>query len=225
MKLQKLFEYLTLGELKQLGIGGYEEHKAIQVSDYPEVVNHVNLGLINLYTRFPLLEKELVLETRVDKQLYVLSSKYAESTGNPDWYLQGTFDDDVIRINSAYIGSTELPINDEYSPTGIYLPSYNSVQIPFATGSEEISLIYRAKPKEVTLDLECEIPIPDVLTEALLVYVEYRIRKSMGGESGIALANQALQMYEMLCMEVERKNLLNNADNSVCIRASERGWV
>ena len=47
----------------------------------------------------------------------------------------------------------------------------------------------------------------------------------MGGESGITLANQALQMYEMLCMEVERKNLLNNADNSVCIRASERGWV
>ena len=60
MKLQKLFEHLTLGELKQLGIGGYEEYKAIQEKDYPEIVSHLNLGLINLYTRFPMLEKELL---------------------------------------------------------------------------------------------------------------------------------------------------------------------
>ena len=38
MKLQKLFEHLTLGELKQLGIGGYEEYKAIPEKDYPEIV-------------------------------------------------------------------------------------------------------------------------------------------------------------------------------------------
>lgn len=223
MKLQKLFEHLTLGELKQLGIGGYEEYKAIQEKDYPEIISHLNLALMNLYTRFPLLEKELVLETRPDQQLYVLSSKYAEP--NEGWYIQGAYNDDLIRINSAYLGDTELPINDEYSATGIYLPSYNSIQIPFATGSEEISIIYRAKPEKVPLDLEYEIPLPEVLTEALLVFIEYRIRKSMGGEQGTVLGQQALQMYEMFCGEIERKNILNNADNSVCIRARERGWV
>ena len=223
MKLQELFGCLTLGELKQLGIGGYEEYKAIQEKDYPEIISHLNLALMNLYTRFPLLEKELVLETRPDQQLYVLSSKYAEP--NEGWYIQGAYNDDLIRINSAYLGDTELPINDEYSATGIYLPSYNSIQIPFATGSEEISIIYRAKPEKVPLDLEYEIPLPEVLTEALLVFIEYRIRKSMGGEQGTVLGQQALQMYEMFCGEIERKNILNNADNSVCIRARERGWV
>ena len=223
MKLQKLFEHLTLGELKQLGIGGYEEYKAIQEKDYPEIVSHLNLGLMNLYTRFPLLEKEVVLETRPDQQVYVLSSKYAEP--NEGWYIQGAFEDDLIRINSAYLGEVELPINDEYSPTSIYLPSYNSIQIPFATGSEQVSIIYRAKPEVVPLDLEYEIPVPEVLTEALLVYVEYRIRKSMGGEQGTVLGQQALQMFEMFCGEVERKNILNNADNSVCVRARTRGWV
>ena len=212
-----------MGELKQLGIGGYEEYKAIQEKDYPEIISHLNLALMNLYTRFPLLEKELVLETRPDQQLYVLSSKYAEP--NEGWYIQGAYNDDLIRINSAYLGDTELPINDEYSATGIYLPSYNSIQIPFATGSEEISIIYRAKPEKVPLDLEYEIPLPEVLTEALLVFIEYRIRKSMGGEQGTVLGQQALQMYEMFCGEIERKNILNNADNSVCIRARERGWV
>ena len=223
MKLKQLFEYLTLGELRQLGIGGYEAHKAIQEKDYQEVVSHVNLGLMNLYTRFPLLEKEVVLETRPDQQVYVLSSKYAEP--NEGWYIQGAFEDDLIRINSAYLGEVELPINDEYSPTSIYLPSYNSIQIPFATGSEQVSIIYRAKPEVVPLDLEYEIPVPEVLTEALLVYVEYRIRKSMGGEQGTVLGQQALQMFEMFCGEVERKNILNNADNSVCVRARTRGWV
>ena len=223
MKLKQLFEYLTLGELRQLGIGGYEAHKAIQEKDYQEVVSHVNLGLMNLYTRFPLLEKEVVLETRPDQQVYVLSSKYAEP--NEGWYIQGAFEDDLIRINSAYLGEVELPINDEYSPTSIYLPSYNSIQIPFATGSEQVSIIYRAKPEVVPLDLEYEIPVPEVLTEALLVYVEYRIRKSMGGEQGTVLGQQALQMFEMFCGEVERKNILNNADNSVCVRARTRGWI
>lgn len=223
MKLKELFEQLTLGELKQLGIGGYEEYKAIQEKDYPEIVSHVNLGLMNLYTRFPLSEKELVLETRLDQKLYTLSSKYAEP--NEGWYIQDGFEDDLIRINSVYLGDVELPVNDEFSPISVYLPSYNSIQIPFASGSEEIVIIYRAKPERVPLDLEYEIPIPDVLTEALLVYVEYRIRKSMGGEQGNALGQQALQMYEMFCGEIERKNILNNADNSVCIRARERGWV
>lgn len=223
MKLKELFEQLTLGELKQLGIGGYEEYKAIQEKDYPEIVSHVNLGLMNLYTRFPLSEKELVLETRPDQQLYVLSSKYAEP--NEGWYIQGAYNDDLIRINSVYLGDVELPVNDEFSPISVYLPSYNSIQIPFASGSEEIVIIYRAKPERVPLDLEYEIPIPDVLNEALLVYVEYRIRKSMGGEQGNALGQQALQMYEMFCSEIERKNILNNADNSLCIRARERGWV
>lgn len=226
MKLKRFFEYLTLGELKQLGIGGYEDYKEIQEEDYPEVVAHINLGLTKLYTRFPLLEKELVLETRLDKYVYLLSSKYAEASGNEDWYIQGEYNNDLIRVNSVYLGDTELSINDEFSPsTGVYLPSYNSIQIPFATGAEELTIIYRAQPEEVPLDLDFDIPIPDVLVEALLVYVEYRIRKGMGGEQGVALGQQALQMFEMFCNDVEKKNILNNADNSVCIRNKLGGWV
>ena len=47
----------------------------------------------------------------------------------------------------------------------------------------------------------------------------------MGGEQCTALGQQALQLYEMICGEIERKNILNNADNSVCVRARTRGWV
>ena len=72
MKLSTIFSHLTFGELKQFGIGGYEDYKEIQPENYEEVVNHINLALLNLYTRFPILEKEDTFPTEIDKKTYPL---------------------------------------------------------------------------------------------------------------------------------------------------------
>ena len=207
MKLSTIFSHLTFGELKQFGIGGYEDYKEIQVENYEEVVNHINLALLNLYTRFPLLEKEQTFKTEMGKTIYPLP-------------------EDCIRVNAVYCDNTELPLNDEYAESSAFISSFNELQLPFATGAEDIFVIYRAEPVRVTgTSLTEEVVLPDSLLEALLAYVEYRVRKSQGGAEGTQLAMAAKQTYEMMCMEVEKRNVLNNADASTNIKPEINGWV
>ena len=50
MKLSYILQNLTYGELKQLGVGGFDDG-SIQPENYVEVIGHINLALQNLYTR------------------------------------------------------------------------------------------------------------------------------------------------------------------------------
>ena len=207
MKLSTIFSHLTFGELKQFGIGGYEDYKEIQPDNYEEVVNHINLALLNLYTRFPILEKEHQFPTEIDKVIYPLP-------------------EDCIRVNAVFCNDTEIPVNDEYAEASAIITSFNELQLPFATGSELIYVIYRAEPVLVTgTSLDEEVALPDSLLEALLAYVEYRVRKSQGGQEGVQLAMAAKQTYEMMCLEIERRNVFNSADASRNLKPETNGWV
>jgi len=207
MKLSTIFSHLTFGELKQFGIGGYEDYKEIQPDNYEEVVNHINLALLNLYTRFPILEKEDTFPTEEGKTLYPLP-------------------EDCIRVNAVFCDGTELPLNDEYAETSAFISSFNELQLPFATGSETIYVIYQAEPVPVTgTTLTEEVNLPDSLLEALLAYVEYRVRKSQGGQEGVQLAMAAKQTYEMMCVEIEKHNVFNSADASKNLKPELNGWV
>ena len=53
MYIKDIFEQLTVGELSNLALGG-GDNGAVKVADYPKVLAHINLGLLNLYTRFHL---------------------------------------------------------------------------------------------------------------------------------------------------------------------------
>lgn len=228
MKLQEIFDALTMGELRQLSLGGYEDGMAISPDKYEEVVSHINMALMKLYGRFPILEKEVKLETRSDRYIYPLMTKYAQSSGNPDWFIddqEDAFTQDVLGIVSVFSNNEELPINNETKEYSVFTTAYNTLQIPFATGFEELAIIYKAAPAKVLPDPEVEVLLPDVLLEPLLAYVEYRVRKAMGSAESVGMAQAALQVYEMLCTEVEKHNLFGNSDNSDWCKFKLRGWV
>ena len=235
MKLSHIFENLTYGELKQLGIGGFEE-EGIQPENYVELVGHINLALQSLYTKFPLHEKELVIETQEDVFLYHLTAANARSV-NVGGYIVDTvgtpFLEDVLRIN--IVRDSEgvfVPMNDTSLTTSVFTPAYDQLKIPFATGEEVFTLEYRAGPIVITvptdpatLDLEQEVYLPDTLLEALLVYVSYRIHKGQGGELGLGLSSATKQHYEGLVAEVGELNLCNDAKNVTNIKPEMGGWV
>ena len=214
MELSHIFNSLTFGELKQVGLGGFEDHKAIQPDDYFEVVNHINMGLIQLYTKFPIQEKEQILDTEPDKTMYPLNG-------------------DVLRVTGVWSSTgCEVPVNDEYKELSVYIPSPSTIQIPYATGFEQFCITYRAAPTPIKvptapseLDLTQTVECPTYLVEALLAYVEYRVRKSQSGEQAVQLAMVAKQTFDALCMEIESRNILNNGDTSSCIKPALRGWV
>lgn len=236
MKLSEIFNQLTFGELKQLGIGGFEQG-AIQPASYREVVNHINLAMLNLYTRFPIKENFIYLRTQADKFVYQLVPANAVSSNPTSGFILDSvaapFTGDILRVGSMYDeDGNELDVNDENAEKSIYTNAYDSIQIPYATGDELITITYRAKSKVITvpqavatLDINQTVDLPEVLLEPLLVYVEYRVHKARGGEAGIAQANIAKQHYEMLCVDIEKRNVLRNANNTTNLKPKLNGWV
>ncbi|AUR97929.1 virion structural protein [Vibrio phage 1.245.O._10N.261.54.C7] len=236
MQISEIFNQLAYGELKQHGIGGQGD--GIQPESYPELVAHLNFSLLNIYTRFPVLEKELILNPLLNKTLYKLDPSNAFSSGNEDWFIEDSIEcpflGDILRLNAVYKeDGTELMFNDEHADETIYTPSYNMVQIPLSiTGP--LYFIYRGKPERVVAPadeneiddfLNQEVTIPDVLTEALFAYIEYRVCKGIGGELGLAQASVAKQQYELSCVEVESRNLLNTSAHATSIKPEKGGWV
>lgn len=236
MILKEIIEHLELGEIKQTGLSDFDLHQ-VQPTNYRELVQHINLGMMQLYTKFPVLEKELILHTHDLRKLYPLKSEHAYTSNNSSWWIldseMNPFEDDVLRIESMWNSEgKELPINDEFDELSVFLPTPDAIQIPWAAGFEIFSVIYRAKPKKITLpldnadlDLNQEVILPDYLLEPLLSYVEYRVRRSQNGESSAQLAMLAKQNYEMLCGEITQRNLLHSSDVSTCIKPKLNGWI
>lgn len=236
MKLSFILENLTYGELKQLGVGGFEDG-SVQPENYAEVVNHINLALQSLYARFPIREKEVLLEAQDDVVLYHLRSEFGQAVDPDDGYIVDTaedpFADDILKITGVFDGEGyRLPLNDPFDTLSVFLPSYDTVQIPYAVAEANFAVIYRASatlivvPEDPSdLDLEQEVYLPETLLEPLLVYVSYRVQKGQGGEIGLALSVATKQHYEGLVAEVKKENLLNSAKNVTNIKPELRGWV
>ena len=212
MRLRELFKYLGSGELKHTFVNMFDTTEVDPVH-YKELVQHVNLGIQQLYTRFPLLEKE-----------YIVNLEYGVSTY--------TLPSDLLRVNVIYdYTGRQLPVNDENASNSVFLPSTYTLQVPWADGTD-ISVIYRAIPEDLVIDeddldtsLDQEISVPPYMNEALFSYIEYRVRKSQGGESAIQLSQVAKQLFEASCNEIEKRNLTNNGDISTCVLPELRGFV
>ena len=240
MKLSEIFSQLTYGELKQLNVGGYELG-SIESKDYREIVNHINLALSSLYTKFPLKESSLLLRTKKGRINYELSNQYALTVNPVDGHivdsLTNPFTSDILRIGKVYgVSGLELPVNDPAADFPVMLSSYNTLRLPWVASDEyvdgtELMVEYRAKPAWIAvpnpatnLDLTKDVPIPDMFMEPLLVYVEYRIHKAKGGQDGLAQAAMAKQNYEAMCAELLAQNVLNSSNAVTNTKLELNGW-
>lgn len=233
MQLSTIFEALTFGELKQLSIGGAEED-GIYPTHSKEVLGHLNLAMLNLYSRFPLNEKILQVRTQEDKYNYLLTSAFAESQ-NVEGYIIDTVDepftDDILRINSAFAeDESELTINDENAEKPLFIPSFNSIKIPNAVADENYFIIYRVKPATIVIPdgsnpSDVDVPLPETLLEALLTYVSARAQNARGGDKGKQEGLIAMQQYEQMCKDIELRNVLNNSHSNGNRKHELNGWA
>lgn len=240
MKISDILSQLTYGELRQVGLGGFE-FGGVRTEDYPELVSHLNIALRNIYTRFPIKDKELIVCPVAGQTEYELSSEFAYSSGNENWFILDTvekpYTDDLLKIGTVYDSAGEVvSLNDHNDPYGVFTPSYKTIQIPlFSSGN--LHLIYRMAPTiivppvdeddatEVAAFLNTEVYLPEPLEEAFYSYVEYRVHKSRGGELGIATAAAAKQNYDLLCAEIEKRDVLNSPSVATNVRPELNGWV
>lgn len=203
MTIQQVIDLAVSGELKNLSVS----------SDTAAVIGFINLGLIELYKRFPLEVKEHIIELQDGVEVYTMPSDYMWITAAYDEVPEGS--DDVVAI---------IPINEEDNPLSVNTISWNKVQVPVTVTGAYISIIYVASPQYFTAnELSESIPIPVQLVEALLHYIGYRGHGALDG-SIEAENNTHYQRFEASCKRIEQNGMITSDDLSMSSR-NLKGFV
>jgi len=249
MNLQEIFDQLTYGELSQLSMGGGEPG-VIDVTNYPRVLAHVNLGLTALYKRFPLKEGRLSLQLTAGLLTYNINNKFAlsnEGSVEPVKYLLDTvtspFANDVLKIERVLTDDgAELPINDLSNVYSVFTPTATALcvpadivaqvfELPDWLKTDKLELVYRANHPKITIGLTAfdptatELELPDSHLEPLLLFVASRAMTPMGAGQFEGLAgNNYFAKYEQACQHIELMNLrVDQGSQNTRLRNS--GWA
>ena len=236
MNVQELFQQLSYGELSNLSMA-QQVPGQISADQQAKVLMAVNDALMRLYSRFVLSEKNIIIELQTGVTNYHLLSRYAESAYIPGGQIrypyikdltEEPFTEDVIRILSVFNNrGDELPLNDVNHPASLFTPQLNVLQVPCPVQGQAIAILYQAKPLKLVPEnyTAQQIPIPDVLEEALKAYVGYKIFATINSQEATAKAADYLGIYENICAEVENKDLISNNTSMTNGRFEIRGWI
>lgn len=234
MLLQEIFDYLTYGELANFSVGGIDLG-GIQPYDQPKIITNLNLGLVELYKRFPLVTDQLYLQQFEHISTYKLHSDYAQSntaSTQPYKYIADTvwepFTDNILKIDGVFNeAGDEYPINEKYEAYSVFTPSYNILQIPFSQANNTLSVVFRAGPKKLPIvgvdPTQVDVPIPDQLLEALVTFIVYKLHTSKGtgqtSDAGIYYNKfeRTVALVKDLGLEIE--------ENDINERLTYEGWV
>lgn len=184
---------------------GSELRNIAIANDAATILSYINLGMIELYKRFPLSVKEYLLELSDDGNEYILPSDLMYIVGAYGEVPEGS---DLV-VN-------ELPINEEENPLSINTVSWNRVQIPNSVEGNYVSIVYVASPELLVADedeayLKFDIEIPPQMVEALLHYIGYRAHAAMDGNIQ-AENNTHYTRFEASCKRIEATGLFTSDD-------------
>ncbi len=122
MKLGKLFDLLAAGELIRVNLGDNTTAGVTQYN-HAELINHINMGMLKIYTRVPIRVREVVIQEKADINYYKLDPAFAVSntaSTEPVKYILDTpdnlFDDSFLAIDNVYNEfGYQLVVNDRSS--------------------------------------------------------------------------------------------------------------
>ncbi len=204
MTLQELIDLAKNGELSNLSIK----------DNMDAILGYVNLGLIELYKRFPIETDEHLIELQDATSIYTMPSDFM-------WIVSAY---DEVPENSDK-DTISIPINEEDNPLSINTISWNKVQVPVTTQGAYISIIYTSSPDTYTSsDLLEDIPIPVQMVEPLLHYIGYRAHGAMDGNIQ-AENNTHYQRFELSCKRIESSGMFTSDDLSTKDRLDSRGFA
>jgi len=197
---------MTIQQLVNLAVEG--ELRTLQVKDnIPAIIGYVNLGLIELYKRFPLDVQEHLIELLDGVEVYTMPTDFM-------WIVAAY--DEVPEGSSVVV--LPIPINEEDNPVSINTINWNQVQIPVTVTGSYISIIYVAAPSYFTeSDVAEALPLPPQMVEALLHYIGYRAH---GSDDGNVQAENSThyQRFELSCKRIEQMGMFTSDDLSMIDR-------
>ena len=230
MKLLDLFERLSFAELSNLAIG-MEGAGTIRDEDQRKVLIHTNDGLLQLYSRFILKTKYLLIEEQEHITQYHLIEKFTESQNCVEYpYIKDKvadrFTGDLIRILEVYDDcGNQFALNDTEDCHSLFTPSPQTLQIPNPRTGRPKHILYQARHDIILEILENTwIEVPFVLEGALQAYIAHKIFSHMNGQENLLKSQDHYATYERICQEVEAKDLVSTSVSNSFNKLTERGF-
>lgn len=238
MLLSELFKTLSFNELSNLSIGN-EGKGSIKPEQYERFIDFTNNALLELYSRFAINTKELILQTYDYKSIYPIKSEFALSntSSNQIKYIIDTpndpFIDDIISITGVRneVGNA-LPINDPEQWASVFTPQVDTLQLTHVSDSQVFFVEYKAKPTKLIYNpndldatLNQEFILPTALYEALRYRVANYFISPMTGQGIQAKTQQLDQLYQDKCNEIEQLGLMGYNEFSTNTKLYRRGFI
>ena len=230
MNLRQLIDHLVQNNLYQFNMAKNEQ--------FPAIINALNLELTQLYSRYPVLEKEVAFRRFPEISIYHLTRRYCRSNDESKElykYILDTKDNpflgDVLKIENAYTESGQhIVLNDNNNPRAWFTPSFDTIQIPNTTDIDtRIAIIgYKAKPEHIdpnTTDFEKDIYIPSYLEEPMIYGITMRVAERLPTQTGMQVVQMAQAKYKELCDNVDTLNLFHENNVSTNIKLGMRKFV
>lgn len=227
MQLNQIIDTVKYGELTNIS---WNKEDRI-----PAIISFLNQGLTDLYSKYPLVEKQVIIQQYPQISIYKLTREYARTNFKSEQlhkYILDTpfepFQEDILQITGTFDEfGHEVPLNDDNNPHSWFLSSYNTIQIPNANENETAFITYKAKHRYIeptTEDMTQNIELPPCLEEALFTYIAYKCLVSMGSQDTVQQAQFYLQKYEQLCNTVKELNTLGNYTAPTNVKLFKRGY-
>jgi hypothetical protein len=235
----ELIRRLALGELSNLKMASAGDG-TILAADLPKVLLQINNALTELFTRFTLSEREIVINTQTTIVQYYLRYEFAQSnlaSTQPVLYLDDSglvnWDGRIVKITKVFDGfGREHYLNKENEPLSLFTPQYDCLQITANHQTANFYVIFQALHPIVDYDTSTDPDtdtviedLPPSLEKALELLAASKIYGNMNGEANLTKSAMLHQMYEAKLAEVGFTDSASTSENVSNSKLDRSGFV
>lgn len=234
----ELLRRLALGELQNLSMssGG-----VIAVAERPKVILQINNALTELFSKFLLSQKELVINSVDTITQYYLRYEFAQSnlaSSQPVQYIDDSsivnWDGRIVKILNVYDAfGRELYMNKAQEPLSVFTPQYDCLQITANHQTEDFYVIFQAVhpivnydpvPADPVVDTVIE-DLPPALEKPLELLIASKVYGNMNGEANLTKSALLHQAYEAALLETEFRDSTSISENVSNSKLERSGFV
>lgn len=203
MTIQEAIDMAKRGKLKNSNI----------VNNDAAILDMLNLGLVELYKRFPLRVDEAIITLRDGKTEYKMDGTDVD-VSMPDnsqfMWIVAAYQEVTDEVEVNKVLTVQIPVNEEENPLSIQTVAWNTIQIPTVNDGAYVSLIYTAAPDLLTAsDLTVALPLPPQMLEPLMEYMCYQANSTLDAEVD---TDKYYQRFEASCSRIELRGMTTSDD-------------
>jgi len=202
-----------------VNLAKYSELSGVSVkNDINAIVAFINLGMLELYKRFPIKVDEYIVNLVNNNMYYTMPTNFM--------YPLSAFGE---RPKANPLQNNELPINNEDDKKSVFFTDWNTMQVPSSITGSFVSIIYVTTPVTVTVvqaeDGTTSLDLPETLIDALLSYIGFKAYLGVKSD-GQSENNAHWARFERSCSKAIALGVAFPTDSmSMATRIADRGFV